>query len=81
MPRYRVLEDSAQQRFVNSWSKVTIYGGGFANGKTAALCIKALNVAKDYPGCNMLLARSTYPKLRDTLMKEFRKWCPANWIK
>jgi hypothetical protein len=56
-------------------------GGGFANGKTASLCVKALSVAKDYPGANILLARATYPKLNDTLRKEFFKWCPKDWIK
>lgn len=81
MPRYRLLEGSAQQRYIQSWSKITLYGGGYANGKTAALCIKALQVAKDYPGANMLLARATYPKLKDTLLTEFKKWCPADWIK
>jgi hypothetical protein len=26
------------------------------------------------------MARSTYPKLNDTLRKEFLKWCPVDWI-
>jgi hypothetical protein len=57
-----------------------VYGGGFANGKTSAACIKLDQVAKDYPGANILAARSTYPKLNDTLRKEFIKWCPSDWI-
>lgn len=72
---YRLVEGSLHDRFMRSRSKVQIFGGGFANGKTTALVIKALGVAKDYPGCNMLLARSTYPKLNDTLRKAFFQWC------
>jgi hypothetical protein len=62
-------------------TKVQMYGGGFGNGKTATMVIKGLELAKDYPGSTGLLARSTYPKLNDTLRKEFLKWCPPEWIK
>lgn len=78
---FRVEEGSLQYRFLQSRAKVQIYGGGFANGKTAASCIKALQLARDYPGSNGLIARATYPKLNDTIRKEFLKWCPAHWIK
>lgn len=78
---YRLVEGSLHDRFMRSRNKVQIFGGGFANGKTTALVIKALGVAKDYPGANMLLARSTYPKLNDTLRKAFFQWCPSHWIK
>ena len=61
--------------------KVQFIGGGFGNGKTAATCIKALKLCKDYPGCNGLIARSTYPKLNDTIRREFLQWCPTHWIK
>ena len=70
-----------QDRFRHSRSKVQLVGGGFGNGKTAGACIKALSLAKDYPGCNGLIARSTYPKLNDTIRKEFMSWCPKEWIK
>lgn len=79
---YRIHEGSLQEQFDNLRSKVQVYGGGFANGKTSASCVlKALKWARDYPGSNGLMARSTYPKLNDTLRKEFLKWCPAQWIK
>ena len=80
MPTFKLQRDSLQDRFLNSKGKVQLYGGGFANGKTSAACIKCLNIAKDYPGANLLMARSTYPKLNDTLRKEFLKWCPVDWI-
>jgi phage terminase large subunit len=81
MPVFRLVEESLQERFLNSRAKIQLYGGGFANGKTSASCIKAIQLAKDYPGCNGLMARSTYPKLNDTLRAEFVKWCPPDWIK
>lgn len=81
MATFKLARDSLQDRFLNSKGKIQLYGGGFANGKTSGACIKALNIVKDYPGCNILMARSTYPKLNDTLRKEFLKWCPDNWIK
>ena len=80
MPTFRLFESSLQDRFQKSRAKIQLYGGGFANGKTANVCIKAIELAKNYPGCNALLARSTYPKLNDTLRKEFLKWCPPDWI-
>jgi hypothetical protein len=81
VPTFRLFEGSLQDRFQKSRAKIQLYGGGFANGKTANVCIKAIELAKDYPGCNALMARSTYPKLNDTLRKEFLKWCPQDWIK
>jgi len=80
MPTFKLHRGSLQERFLKSRAKIQIYGGGFANGKTATSCIKAIELAKDYPGSNGLMARSTYPKLNDTLRKEFLKWCPVDWI-
>ena len=80
MPTFKLQRESLQDRFLHSRAKVQLYGGGFANGKTSAVCIKAIQIAKDYPGANILMARSTYPKLNDTLRKEFLKWCPEDWI-
>lgn len=80
MPNYKIIEDSVQHRFYNSRAQIQIFGGGFGNGKTASACIKAIKLAKDYPGSNGLIARETYPKLNDTIRKEFFKWCPPGAI-
>lgn len=80
-PSFRIEKGSLQDRFLKSRAKIQFYGGGFANGKTSASCIKALMLAKEYPGSNGLIARSTYPKLEDTIKKELLKWCPKHWIK
>lgn len=79
--QYKLVEDGLQFRFQQSRAKIQMFGGGFGNGKTTSGVIKALKLAKDYPKSNGLIARSTYPKLNDTVKKEFIKWCPASWIK
>lgn len=77
---YRIVEGGMHDRFMKSRSKIQFIGGGFGNGKTAAVCVKALQLCRDYPGSNGLIARSTYPKLNDTIRKEFMIWCPSSWI-
>ena len=83
MPKtYNLLENSLNDKFFQSRAKIQFFGGGYGNGKTSAMVVKALlKVAKDYPGCNILMARSTYPKLNDTMRKTFLEFCPPEWIK
>lgn len=81
MAEYRLIPGSVQDQFGKLRTKIQIFGGGYGNGKTAAAVVqKALRLAKEYPGSNGLIARATYPKLNDTIRKEFLKWCPKNWI-
>lgn len=77
---YKLEEGGLQERFQKSRAKVQLFGGGYANGKTTSAVIKALGLARDYPGSNGLIARATYPKLNDTIRKEFEAWCPPKWI-
>lgn len=81
MPTYNLKRGGIHQRFLNSRKKVQMLGGGFGNGKTACSCVKAIQLATDYPGSNGLIARETYPKLNDTIRKEFYKWVPHNQVK
>lgn len=81
MRQYKLTEGGLQYQFQQSRAKIQIFGGGFANGKTTAGTIKGLQLARDYPGSNGLIARATFPKLNDTIRKEFYKWCPSSWIK
>lgn len=81
MKQYKLVEGNLQHRFQQSRAKIQLLGGGFANGKTTAGVVKALQLAKHYPGSNGLIARGSYPKLNDTIRKEFYKWCPDSWIK
>lgn len=80
MAEYRITKGSIHERFLASKAKIQIFAGGFANGKTAALCVKSIQVARDYPGANILIARSTLSKLKDTVQMEFMKWLPSDWI-
>jgi hypothetical protein len=78
---YKLRKGSTHWAFDKSRNKLQFFGGGFANGKTTALVIKALKLCVSYPGSNGLLGRSTYPKLNDTLRRVFFQWCPPDWIK
>jgi hypothetical protein len=78
---YVIIAGSAAEKFHNSRAKIRLYGGGFGNGKTTGLVADTLKVIRDYPGCNVLLGRATFPKLNSTLRREFFKWCPSTWIK
>lgn len=77
---YKIEEGSLHEKFQNSRAKIQIFGGGFGNGKTTAAVIKGLKLAREYPGSNGLVARSTYPKLTQTIRKEFSAWAPKTWV-
>lgn len=82
MPEYKIKPGTPQAEFGTLRTPIQIFGGGYGNGKTAAAIVqKVLAIARDYPGANILVARSTYPKLNDTIRREFIKWCPKKWIK
>ena len=81
MKAYNLEEDSVQWNFWHSRAKIQGMTGSFANGKSTALIVgKALKLIREYPGCTGLMARATYPKLNDTLRKDFLMWCPPHWI-
>lgn len=79
-PTYKIYKGSLQERFFASRAKIKLYAGGFANGKTSAAIVHGLQLASMYPGSNGLIGRSTYPKLVDTILPEFDKWCPEHWL-
>lgn len=80
MKTYHLDEGSPQWDFFHCRTPVQFMGGGFANGKTTAGCIKGLTLATNYPGSTGLVARATYPKLNGTTRKEFIAWTPPNQI-
>jgi len=77
---YKVHEGSLHEKFQASRAKIQMFGGGFGNGKTTGAVVKMLKIAHDYPGCNILVARSTFPKLNATIRKEVEAWCPKSWV-
>lgn len=78
---YRIERGSTTERFHASRDKFQFIGGGFGSGKTTACVVKALHLARDYPGSNGLVARASFPKLNDTIRKEFFYWMPSHWKK
>lgn len=78
--KYKIDEGSVHHAFLSSRAPIQLFGGGYGNGKTAALCVKCIQLALGYPGSNGLIGRSTYAKLNDTIRKEFYKWLPSNLI-
>lgn len=82
MPNYNIKRGGLHDLFNRSRAKIQVISGGFGNGKTAAVCVtKALKLASVYPGSTGLVARSTYPRLNDTIRKELIHWTPRPWIK
>jgi len=79
--KYKIVRGGLHHRFLQCRKKIQVLAGGFGNGKTAAVCVRAIQLCMDYPGCNGLIARETYPKLNDTIRKEFYKWCPHSAVK
>lgn len=78
--KYVIKPGEIHDQFQKFLRKVQVFGGGFGNGKTACGCIKCIRIALDYPGSNGLIARETYPKLNDTVRKEFFKWVPKGAV-
>lgn len=69
-----------QLGFYESLVKIAGFTGGFGNGKTAALAIIGLSVARTYEKARILVGRATRPKLEDSTKPEVMKWIPEDWI-
>lgn len=80
MPNYKLRRGSIQEQFQNSRAKIQVFAGSYGNGKSTGMIVKALRMIKLYPGSLGLMARATYPRLNDTLRRDFFKWCPRNWV-
>ena len=60
---------SAKQRlFLTDRHKYIAYGGARGGGKSWAVRVKAMLLARRYPGIRMLIVRRTYPELENTLI-------------
>lgn len=81
MAKYIVKKGGLHDRFRASRKKIQIIGGGFGNGKSAAACVRAIELCQQYPGCNGLIAMATYAQLNDTIREELYKWVPESAVK
>ena len=68
-----------QLEFWRSKAKYRLFGGAAGPGKTKALLWEAIKHAEDYPGCDTLLLRRTYPELESSLIAQFRRDVPRDW--
>lgn len=74
------IENPQQCGFFFSRNEINGYTGGYGNGKTAAMCIRAITVASSYEGARVLVGRATRPKLEDSTKKELMRWIPEHWV-
>ena len=69
-----------QRKFHESKARFRGYIGGFGSGKTLCGCMEAIILSLEYPGNLGVIARKTYPELRDTTMRTFFDVCPPEII-
>jgi hypothetical protein len=60
---------SAQEKFIRTFGKETVYAGGVGSGKTLSGAIKCLYATMKWPGGVGLVGRQTYRALEDTTKK------------
>ena len=56
------------------------FSGGYNNGKTWVLCLKALTLLLTYQNYRCIIARQVYTDLRKTTMQTFLAMCPTELI-
>lgn len=56
------------------------FSGGYNNGKTFVLCLKALTLLLTYANYRVIIARQVYTDLRRTTMQTFLAMCPSELI-
>lgn len=77
----KITLTAPQDEFVYNTSPYSLYSGGYGNGKTYALVIRALTLASQIEGSRGLLGRNTYGQLTESTITEFMQICPQDWIK
>jgi hypothetical protein len=68
---FNIEAGTPQEAAMNSTAPIQLLAGGYGWGKTALLCVKALGLCKDYPGCKGAILRNTRPNLELTIQAEF----------
>lgn len=77
----RVQFKNWQQREVYYCTKRNqCFSGGYNNGKTFILCLKALTLLLTYSNYRVIIARQVYTDLRKTTMQTFLAMCPTELI-
>ena len=69
-----------QKEFIFTPERFSTLSGGFGSAKTFAGCMKGIILSALFPGNSGLVARETYPELRDSTRKTFLDLIPNSWI-
>jgi hypothetical protein len=69
-----------QEAAYYSVSRNQCFSGGYNNGKTWVLCLKALTLLLTYSNYRCIIARQVYTDLRRTTMQTFLAMCPTQLI-
>jgi hypothetical protein len=77
---FEIEDGSPQHQFLLCRDDIAGFTGGYGNGKTAALCVEAIQIASEYDHARVLVARATKPKLEDSTKPELIKWLPEDWV-
>ena len=77
---FEITEGSPQDKLFRSTAPIQIGAGGYGWGKTSVLCVKCIQIMRDYPNCFGAILRNTESNLGTTTYKEFLKWCPKDLI-
>lgn len=67
-----------QEKFLQSTTLYTAYGGARGGGKTHILRVKAFLGAVKYPGIKILIIRRTYPELQESIIEPLCKMVPPS---
>ena len=70
-----------QWQFHGCHAKYRLFGGAAGPGKSKALLWEAIKYAEDFPGCDTLLLRRTYPELESSLLAQFRRDVPRRFYR
>ena len=70
-----------QREFHFSPAKYRLFGGAAGPGKTKALLWDAIAQVHQWPGCDTLLLRRTYPELEGSLLAYFRRDVPRKFYR
>ena len=74
-------KNKIQQEFLKCNTRFQNFSGGFGSGKTTACCFKTQLISALMPNNMGVIARNTYPDLRDTTRKVFMEILNPSWYK
>src|ERR1039457_6445369 len=74
------FKNKAQELVYYCTRRNQCFSGGYNNGKTWVLCLKALTLLLTYANYRIIIARQVYSDLKRTTMQSFLAMCPTELI-